>query len=280
MKRDRLLVVFHVYYHDQVPYFIDKMRNIHDCEWDMIITYSEYSPCTESLLKSFKPDVRMIQVENVGYDVWPFVKVLEMVNLDEYDYIMKLHTKRDIEEKKKIQKIRLDMYGWRKLLVDALLKSRYRFRRCLDLLRRNSQIGLVCSYELLKELDGILPEDTWQLENEARRVGIDLSGNLFCAGTMFLVRAEPMKKIKDLGLDVNFWEPKSKSESIGTPAHVYERLLCFAVSDAGYRLRGVPTNLMLALQVFEFKNIRPTRKRLKRKLKQRLNAKAQDDNGR
>ena len=65
----RLLVAFHVYYHDQVPWFIGKMRNINGCEWDLVVTFSEYDETTDRLLREFKPDVRMLHTESAGYDI-------------------------------------------------------------------------------------------------------------------------------------------------------------------------------------------------------------------
>ena len=266
MKKGRLLVIFHVYYHDRVDYFINKLKNIKGCRWDFVATYSEYSAETEAKLKAFKPDVRLIEVENVGYDVWPFIKVLETVDMSRYEYLMKIHTKRDIDKKTIINRIRLDRYGWRELLVEAMLKSPMRFRRCMSILKRKD-VGMVCCYELLKKLDNILPEDTWQLKEEAERVSIRIDGPYFCAGTMFMARVDAMKKIMNAGLDVNSWDRKSKSDSIGTLAHVYERLVCFAVWDAGYRIVGVGSFLTSAVNTYFFKNVRPVRKRLKRRLK-------------
>ena len=73
----RLLVHLHVYYHDQVVYFIEKMKNISGCEWDLLVTYSEYDGRTEALIREFRPDAGFLKVENVGYDVWPFISVLK-----------------------------------------------------------------------------------------------------------------------------------------------------------------------------------------------------------
>lgn len=43
-------------------------------------------------------------VPNLGFDLGPFVYALDKVNLSDYSYVIKLHTKRDIplNENKKI----------------------------------------------------------------------------------------------------------------------------------------------------------------------------------
>ena len=94
----RLIVHFHIYYHDQVDYFINKMKNINGCDWDLLVTYSTASSKTEAMIKEFKPDAQFLKVENAGYDVWPFIKVLKVLDFTKYDYILKLHTKNIIHE--------------------------------------------------------------------------------------------------------------------------------------------------------------------------------------
>ena len=81
----RLLVHLHIYYHNQVDYFIGKMKNITDCEWDLLVTFSEYDSQTEALIKEFKPSAAFLKVENVGYDVWPFISVLKKIDFSRYD---------------------------------------------------------------------------------------------------------------------------------------------------------------------------------------------------
>ena len=128
----RLLVHFHIYYHDQVEFFIEKMRNIVGCEWDLIVTYSEGSEQTESLIKEFKPEAEFLQVENAGYDVWPFIKVLKTVDFDRYDYILKLHTKNVSPTKNRINGLALKNDRWRNILVDSMLADSERFTKCLN----------------------------------------------------------------------------------------------------------------------------------------------------
>lgn len=38
---NRLFVHFHVYYHEQIDYFINKLSNINLCRWDLYVTVCE-----------------------------------------------------------------------------------------------------------------------------------------------------------------------------------------------------------------------------------------------
>ena len=116
----KLLTVLHVFYHEQVDYFIDKLMNINGIDWDLVVTYSSYSAETEAKLKDFKPDVKMVQVGNAGYDVWPFIQVIQNVDFSEYDYVLKLHTKG--QSKQRLNGLNFKEWLWRDLLVNAIFR--------------------------------------------------------------------------------------------------------------------------------------------------------------
>ena len=259
----RLLVHLHVYYHDQIEFFIEKMKNICGCEWDLFVTYSEYSEQTESLIKEFKPGAEFLLVENAGYDVWPFIKVLKTVDFDRYDYILKLHTKNVSSTKNRINGLVLRYDRWRNILVDSILANSKRFAMCLSLLENDRKCGIVCAYEMSKRRSMGLPEDLSALENEAERIGVTKLSGKFVAGTMFLARLDAFKSIKDADLDVEaFSKHEAASHSTGSLAHVYERLVVFAVYSSGYDAAMVSTYFGTSIQVFLHRFFSPVVKRL------------------
>ncbi|MBE6230942.1 MAG: hypothetical protein E7117_01085 [Bacteroidales bacterium] len=231
-----LLVALHVYYHDQVDWFIDRLANIAGCQWDLVVTFSEDSHQSRRKFQAFKPDVKFMTVENVGYDVWPFIKVIKRVSLSDYAYVMKLHTKNVQPFKWKINGLRLKGERWRNILVDSLLRTPEQFSKCMDIFKEKPRTGLVCSYELCVGLSRRYPEDTYLLSEEAERIGIKSKTGRFCAGTMFIVRTECLDMIAGAHLDSSMWTSDSASHSGGTLAHVYERLFSLAVLDAGYEI--------------------------------------------
>ena len=259
----RLLVHFHIYYHDQVEFFIEKMKNIVGCEWDLLVTYSTGSAQTESLIKEFKPEAEFLQVENAGYDVWPFIKVLKTVDFDKYDYILKLHTKNVSPTKNRINGLTLKNEKWRNILVDSILADSEQFTKCFNLLKNDSKCGIVCAYELSKRRSLGLPEDLSALENEAERIGVSTLSGKFVSGTMFLARLDAFRVIKDAELEVEaFSKHKAASHSTGSLAHVYERLMVFAVYSAGYDAALVNTYIKTAVQVFLHRFFSPVFKRV------------------
>ena len=256
----KLLTVLHVFYHDQVDYFIDKLSNINGIEWDFVVTYSEFSAETEAKLKIFKPDVKMLQVGNAGYDVWPFIQVIQNIDFDEYEYVLKLHTKG--QSKQRLNGVNFKEWLWRDLLVKAILKSRSRFAACIRLLETQSDIGMLCSYELYKDMDGVLPEECEMLQNEAERISLEVTDEYFCAGTIFLARLDAFRKLKEIEFSEESWGNLNKSHGNGTLAHVYERILCLLVADEGYRIETIIGSKKVSGKVFYKRKISPVFKRI------------------
>lgn len=255
-KGNRLLVVLHAYYHEKVDYFIEKLRNINGCQWDVVVTYVTSSEETEKKMRELNPSARFYQVANSGYDILPFIEVLKKVNLEDYDYVLKLHTKRDLSHKIYINSVNLFGSAWRDYLVDSLLKSPRRFRKNLNRLRANRKVGMLCSYEMYKELDLVLPEDTFDLENEAKRIGLRLGCTTFCAGSIFMAKADALKRLLTIEFASDAWSHVPKSNSNGSMAHVYERMICYIVRDAGYVIKAVPAYFRTSVKAFYHKTLR------------------------
>lgn len=251
----KLLTALHVFYHDQVDYFIDKLSNINGVEWDLVVTYSSYSAETEAKLRDFKPDVKLVQVGNAGYDVWPFIQVIQTVDFSEYEYVLKLHTKG--QSKQRLNGLNFKEWLWRDLLVNAILRSRKRFTSCIDILDKQQDVGMICSYELFKDMDGVLPEESHMLQDEADRISMEVYDGYFCAGTMFLARLDAFKRLKDIEFTDEIWGNLNKSHGNGTLAHVYERILCLMVADEGYKIEVKLGSKKASSSVFFKKNVSP-----------------------
>lgn len=91
----RILTHVHVYYTRMWPEIETRLQNITE-PYDLFVTLPlENEPLRADVLR-FKPDASVSVVENRGFDVAPFIDVLNRVDLNKYDYVVKLHTKRDM----------------------------------------------------------------------------------------------------------------------------------------------------------------------------------------
>ena len=75
----KILVVVHIYYVDQLDLIIQSLKNI-PIEYDLYVTIgADDKQMVKKTLAAFKPDCHFISVDNVGYDVWPFIKVINQI---------------------------------------------------------------------------------------------------------------------------------------------------------------------------------------------------------
>lgn len=243
----RILVILHIWYQEQIDYFIDKMGNISGCEWDLLVTTTHNDPQIADKLLAFRSNAKIITVPNIGYDIGPFIRIIKSYDISQYDYILKLHTKGALPKKARINGVNLQGLRWRNLLVNSLIGTTERFQKVLNKMDRED-VGMVCCYELYKYLHKSLPEDTYMLDKEAARIGVQIVVNKFLAGSMFIVKTKALTKLIKAQIDVDSWDKFSESQSIGSEAHVYERLLCAAVTDAGYKIALSPASTLSATQ--------------------------------
>jgi lipopolysaccharide biosynthesis protein len=145
----KILVHLHLYYIDQLDYFIKKLKNIKGCEWDLFVTLVCDNESVRKKILKFKSNAQIIMVDNVGFDVWPFIQILKKVDLNEYDFVLKVHTKRILKTQLEFEDEKRNIYfGWRECLVEALLASKKRFAQNIRILA-DSKYGMVCNKKYL-----------------------------------------------------------------------------------------------------------------------------------
>ena len=253
----KLLVVFHVYYEEFVSYYLEKMKNICGCDWDLVITGSNLSKETRDRISSFKTDAVFCETPNVGYDVWPFLSVIQNTDLQKYDFVIKLHTKNQDSLTFVLNGFRLNGESWKSELVEALLGSERNFRALASLFRKHRDVGMAYSASLDILLKDNLPEDVEAVEKEMERLGIDSSCRHFCGGTMFAAKAEALEWIKNDKINISIFETSQDSHQSVTMGHVYERILSMATVAAGYRICLLKNDLYKYLHIQFKRNIQP-----------------------
>ncbi|MBQ9245887.1 hypothetical protein IJ182_06450 [bacterium] len=246
----KVLVHLHLFYEDQADYFISKLKNINGCLWDLYLSYVDCNNETLNKFLLFKADTKLIKVENIGYDIIPFFKILNLVNLENYDYVLKIHTKnkRDYITLTKgfdPKILYIQRYEWKNVLVDALLLSKQKFRKNLKIISQN-KIGIIGSkifcFDVAKRNK---PEDTYLLSQLKDKLGITTSYPLFIACTMFFAKAQVLEKLKTITLAEDI---SNKTGSCGTPVHAIERIFTILAVNMGYEVYWV-NNLMYRLKI-------------------------------
>jgi glycosyltransferase involved in cell wall biosynthesis/lipopolysaccharide biosynthesis protein len=176
------------------------------------------------LLRKTKNSFSVMPLENIGYDIYPFLEILALAQSKGYNYFCKVHTKRDhpnvlIED------------AWRNSLLDGVLPNA---ELVSDIIRefRVGKIKLAgsalnfISYEYSKyENEGLLKDLMSQLKLD--RMALPDFG--FFAGTMFWGRVSDYDSVSSKQfVDVLLKREKNKTQKKGRSSsywHATERLL-------------------------------------------------------
>lgn len=229
----RILVVAHVFYAEMWPELSACIRNVGDC--DLVITYIE-EPSVIAARADF-PHARFVRCENRGYDVLPFLTVLESVRLSDYDLVVKLHTKRDIVKPYRFAMGRTVLNGsaWRGHLLSFVRTplAWERTLRCFD----DPAVGMVADVHLVfgrRETDkSAFDASVAQLRDD---LGLSASRRgTFVAGTMFAVRAAMLRPFAEHRFELAEFAASADRDPI-TYAHLLERMFGLAVGAQGGRI--------------------------------------------
>ena len=91
-----ILVHLHLFYPEMWLELKTCINNIASYPFKLYVTMvNEHQDVINDIKMSFNyPHIEI--VENRGYDIGPFINIINKTNLDDYSYIVKLHTKRDM----------------------------------------------------------------------------------------------------------------------------------------------------------------------------------------
>ena len=225
--KNKILVCIHIYYHNQVDYIIEKLKSIKGLDYDLFVTYVEENNETKEKFLNFNKNAKFKIVKNKGYDIYPFLVLINEIDLEKYSCILKLHTKNHDK---------LGSYSWRDNLYNNLLETKTIFRKNIKKLKK---YGIICAENRIAKMEDNWAEDTWLFEDVCKQIGIKPTKAKFCAGTIFLAKIEIIKRIKELNLlQLDFENKAMETGSNSTNAHVVERLFGVVCKQLGYEIYG------------------------------------------
>jgi len=228
-----VLVVVHIYYSNLWSELRNYLANI-TVPYDLYVTTIKENEFLKKKILDFNPSAHFEIVENRGYDVGPFIHILNQVDLDKYSYLIKLHTKRDVPPSPKIFR-GLIANKWREYCC-AFLATKEKFNQYLNAFDKDPALGMQADYHIIVHhdfYDKIAQKKTkkWLKLRNCPRINY-----AFVAGTMFFVRAHLFKEIQDLHLSLADFDSVKKGEHKTQLAHTFERLFGYFVYKQGYRL--------------------------------------------
>jgi lipopolysaccharide biosynthesis protein len=231
-----VVIVAHIYYEDTWPDIAGALRGL-TVPFDLIVTtVAGREGLIESIRRSYpRADIEIM--ENRGRDIGPFLVLLERGRLDAYRYICKIHGKKSIDGGRKTYMGQM----WRRRLLFDLLGAPGAASAAVDMFERNASIGMIGS-RVFRLPNASYPEDlSWSANRHmtlkiAERMGVPAAKFQldFFGGTMFWVRPEALKPLRDLRLAADM--PYESGLVDGDLPHALERILPTSVLVAGYKL--------------------------------------------
>ena len=229
----KIAIVLHVYYEDSWLYFKNKLKNL-NINFDLHITLCQEHPNKSYLLyeiqKSF-PTAQIYEYENRGQDIGPFLKTFSALRNKNYDFLIKLHTKKSAHYDAQRGK------AWRESLVMSLIKSDSTIKKNIYFLE-SSSFKMCGSKEYLmdSEMDTSAQQDDFCPEAKEY---FD-KDYLFIGGTMFMVDFKTYTKILTDDM-INYWYGQMPYGYIQDRSftHGAERLLGAIVIQSGYKIKGI-----------------------------------------
>lgn len=176
---------------------------------------------------------------NCGYDIFPFIECIYANRTDEYDYILKLHTKNYRKTGEDIvYGTHVPGYAWRDMLVDCLVGDPVQLANNINILDQNVHIGMIGCASNIYSIHNNNEVKNYSLDHWMHRSG-STGASSYVGGSMFLARYYPFEKIKALNLKAKDFSSESfKTKDCKNLAHSIERLCGLCVESERFRILG------------------------------------------
>lgn len=233
----RIAVVLHLFYPEYWSEFAEALKRVPVHADVFITTPPDKVEWVKKIVDTDLPAAKVVVVENRGRDLGPLVELLQVVRLESYDYVLKLHTKRSPHLRSGQGEL------WRASLLKGLLPVG-RTRDLLEYLTSHPDVGMAAPARLIRPFDAATDPNSTKLKSIADRLGIDIGTRSFSfpVGTMFWARGNVFSHLRALGLRSIDFEPE-EGQLDGTMAHAMERAMPLLALRSGLQVQALPTTL-------------------------------------
>ena len=229
-------IVAHVYYDDTWPEIANVLKRL-TIPFDLIVTTVAGRDLLAAAVVREFPDAEVVVTENRGRDVRPFLELLEAGRLDRYRYVCKIHGKKSNDGG------RISYLGalWRRRSLFDLLAGPGIAESIVRAFEADPSLGIIGPRAFR------LPSKTSPLEpswGKTRPKVLELAAKMgvapdefrldFYGGTMFWVRPEALRPLRDLRLASAF--PEEQGLLDGGLEHATERLFTTSAVVVGLKL--------------------------------------------
>lgn len=237
-----IAVHLHLYYVEMWDEIKEYLCNIGEYPYHLYITLNQNNPEIIEKIKNFHQNTTIFIIENRGYDVGPFIYFLHQIDLNEYDLIIKLHTKGKTGCDTIINHHYVSRKFWSNLLFEGILGSNELFTKNIKAFEQQKDLGMVASKYLITSSIKNSKEVKTGVQEIMKKMGNMVPDVItFVAGTMFIVRSHLLQQIKD-NFELKDFDMTDGSIKDGTLAHILERVFGCLVIAKGYKIKGFDKN--------------------------------------
>lgn len=231
----RVAVVIHCFYRELLDELLESLRAL-PVDFDLFVTNA-----TGQQIEVTDQDnphlghVSIVEVENHGRDIFPTIQLVNAGLLNDYELILKMHTKRSPWREEHAE-LAGDGAAWKDQFLRDLVGSRDQVEAILDAFATDAGLGLVTAD------DSIVGPEFWGgdrriVEQLLKRLELLLDGESlrFASGSMYWVRGFVLQGLRALNLQAADFDVEN-GQVDGTTAHAVERMIGILTEEAGLRL--------------------------------------------
>ena len=216
-------LVIHAFYPEILCELLELLESAFIPEPKLFVTcqHGHEAICHEILKKRGLP-YKLLAVNNRGRDILPFLTMAPFALDENFEIILKLHTKKSMHLKRNLE--------WRNDLYSKLISGDSP-SRLLALFKQYPHLGLIAPAGHIQPMSLYYGANAARLKELCIRMGVEedrLRDYIFIAGSMFAIRAKALEPLLSLGLKECDFEPESR-QTDGTMAHALERIFTSAL---------------------------------------------------
>lgn len=235
----KILTIVHFFYKEQwneIKQCLFNIAKFDDIE--LFVTMPEDNNSFKKEIYESFSNAHIKIVDNIGYDIWPFLDIINSINLDNYDILVKLHTKRDLTPSAVLKNVNIGGSFWRDNLLE-FCKTPQAWEKTRTFFLTDEKTGLVSNdFCIFNERCDPSRKIYPHIKNILKDMNFSYSSSYyFIAGSIFAARPFLFKWIQGKYSEKDFFRAdKDHSENI---AHYIERVLGYAICSQGYSFRSV-----------------------------------------
>ncbi len=265
VKEHKIAIILHLYYIDMWEEIRDYFKKL-DYSFDLYVSIIQHNePFKQQILEDY-PSANVFVFQNQGRDVGPFLEIMNNVRLLDYEYVLKIHSKKSPHAKNGDE--------WRNYSYESLMGSNELVNDVINAFEADEKLGVVTGFknvfsfkkwglgsneQPMKELSALLgiEKDFKKLQSHCLKHEDEQYGDweenllrfntekdilshryLFPAGTMFWFKPKALKGLLDVGWGLNDF-PTEAGQLDGTMAHAIERMIGLITTANGYSISYV-----------------------------------------